>query len=153
MGSWTGHRGDSYHLFSSVKVYAKSPSPPAARRGAKRAKPAPQGKTFAWSQKHPLIVRAMVLTADKLIVAGLPDLARKDKSGRSFSNPDEGLAALAGRRGGRLAMIATADGTITREIKLVSPPVFDGMIAADGKLFVSLRDGSLTCLGGGGNTK
>ncbi len=147
VGSWMGHRGDSYHLFSSVKVYDK-PSGPAARRGAKGAKPAARGKTFAWSRKYPMIVRSMVLTADKLIVAGLPDVARKDKSGRSFSNPDEGLAALAGLRGGRLAMISTADGTTTREIKLDSPPVFDGMIAAKGNLFVSLTSGNLICLSG-----
>ena len=29
--------------------------------------------------------------------------------------------------------------------KLASPPVFDGMIAADGKLFISLDNGSVVC--------
>ena len=148
-GGWTGHRGDSYHLFSSVKVYAKAPSPAAARRGAKPAKPSAGAKTFTWSQKFPMIVRSMVLTADKLIVAGLPDAARKDESGRSFSNPDEGLAALAGQRGGSMAMISTADGTKIREIKLDSPPVFDGMSATEGKVFLSLRNGSVTCYAAG----
>ena len=88
----------------------------------------------------------MVLTADKLIVAGPPDLVRKDESGRSFSNPEEGLAALAGQRGGRLVMISPDDGTTIREIKLDSPPVFDGMAAAGGCLYVSAIDGSLICL-------
>jgi hypothetical protein len=142
-GAWTGHRGDAYHLFCSVKAYEK-PSRPAAKRGSSKAK-APAGKPFIWSRKPPLIVRSMVLTADKLIVAGVPDLAHKDESGRSFSNPEEGLAALAGRRGGRLAMIATADGTKTREIKLDSPPVFDGMSATEGNVFISLRNGCVTC--------
>ncbi len=87
----------------------------------------------------------MVLTADKLIVAGLPDLVQKSESGLSFSNPAEGLAAMAGERGGSLAMISTDDGTKLREIKLESPPVFDGMSAADGKVFISLRDGNVTC--------
>jgi len=142
---WTGHRGDAYHLFSSVKVYAEAPSGPEARRGAKggkRAKPT-RGKTFAWSQEYPLIVRSMVLTGDKLIVAGVPDLARKDKSGVSFSNPEDGLDALAGRRGGSMAMISTADGTRIREIKLDSPPVFDGLIAANGRLLLSTKDGKV----------
>jgi len=142
-GGWTGHRGDAYHLFCSAKVY-EQPSPPAAGRRMPKAK-ARTGKTFTWSQKYPLIVRSMVLTADKLIVAGLPDLARKEESGLSFSNPEEGLAALAGRRGGCLAMISTTDGTKLREIKLESPPVFDGMSATDGKVFISLKDGSVTC--------
>ena len=143
---WTGHRGDAYHLFSSVKVYAKAPSGPEARRGAKggkKAKPAARGKTFAWSQECPLIVRSMVLTGDKLIVAGVPDLARKDKSGLSFSNPEDGLAALAGERGGRLMMISTADGKKIAEIKLDSPPVFDGLIAANGRLLLSTKDGKV----------
>jgi len=144
---WTGHRGDAYHLFSSVKVY-EQPSRPAAKRGRSKAR-APAGKPFIWSQKPSLIVRSMVLTADKLIVAGVPDLARKDESGRSFSNPEEGLAALAGRRGGRLAMISTDDGTKIREIKLDSPPVFDGMSATEGKFFISLKNGCVTCFAAG----
>jgi hypothetical protein len=142
-GGWTGHRGDAYHLFSSVKVY-ENPTGATSRRRASRSKPA-GGKTFNWSKNHALIVRAMVLTPDKLIVAGLPDLARKDESGRSFSNPEDGLAALAGRRGGRLAMISTADGTKISEIRLDSPPVFDGMSAAAGRIYVSSRNGFLTC--------
>ena len=145
---WTGHRGNNYHLFRSVKEYNKVANPPAARRGAGKARPARRGKTFVWSQEHPLIVRAMVLSGEKLVVAGVADVAKKDETGRSFTNPDEGLAALAGQRGGRLALVAADDGTITHEIKLASPPVFDGLIAASGKVLVSLKNGSLTCLGG-----
>ena len=144
-GAWTGHRGDSYHLFCSVKVY-ETPSRPAAKRGSPKAKKS-ASKTFIWSQTSPWIIRSMVLTADKLIVAGPPNLARKDESGRSFSNPQEGLAALAGQRGGRLAMISLDDGTTIREINLDSPPVFDGMAAAGGRLYVSTVDASLICLG------
>jgi len=143
-GAWTGHRGDSYHLFCSVKVY-ETTTRPAAKRGRPKPK-SPARKTFIWSQNSPWIVRSMVLTADKLIVAGPPDLVRKDESGRSFSNPEEGLAALAGQRGGRLVMISPDDGTTIREIKLDSPPVFDGMAAAGGCLYVSAIDGSLICL-------
>jgi len=149
-GGWTGHRGDAYHLFRSVKEYGKAPKPAAGRRQAKKARPGRRGKTFAWSQKHPLIVRAMVLAGEKLVVAGVGDVAKKDKTGRSFTNPDAGLAALAGERGGRLAIVSADDGTIAREIRLPSPPVFDGLIAADGKVLISLRNGSLTCLTGGG---
>ena len=59
------------------------------------------------------------------------------------------LAALAGQRGGRLSMISTADGTKTCEIKLDSPPVFDGMSAADGKVLISLRNGRVACFAAG----
>jgi hypothetical protein len=148
-GSWTGHRGDSYHLFCSMK-FSENPSPQAARRGSAKAKD-PAAEAFTWSGNHALIVRSMVLTPDKLIVAGMADLARKDESGRSFSNPEEGLAAMAGQRDGRLTMISTADGTKIREIQLSSPPVFDGLIAAEGHLFLSTMDGRLICMGPGDN--
>ena len=141
---WTGHRGDSYHLFASAKVYGKA----ASGAGAKGKKPA-RGKTFAWSQKVPLIVRAMVLTPDQLIVAGVPDLARKDEGGRSFTNPKEGLDALRGQRGGTLAIISKSDGKTSNEIKLDSPPAFDGMSATEGCLYISTLDGTVVCLGSG----
>jgi hypothetical protein len=32
------------------------------------------------------------------------------------------------------------------EVKLPSSPVFDGLIAAGGKLLLSLKDGSVLCL-------
>ena len=38
------------------------------------------------------------------------------------------------------------------ETKLDSPPVFDGLIAARGRLFVSLEDGSVVCLAGSSGT-
>ncbi|NQT88707.1 PQQ-binding-like beta-propeller repeat protein, partial [bacterium] len=146
-GSWTGHRGDKYHLFSSVKTYEKPASPAAARRGAKPKKPA---RTYIWSQESPLIVRAMVLTADKLIVAGIPALARKDKGGLSFVNPKDGLDALRGRRGASLSMISTSDGAKLTEIKLESPPVFDGMSVVPGRVLMSLRNGNVVCYAGSG---
>ena len=35
------------------------------------------------------------------------------------------------------------------ELKLDSPPVFDGLIAARERLFLSLRDGTVLCMGSG----
>jgi hypothetical protein len=145
---WTGHRGDEYHLFSSVKVYPKPSPPPKTQRRRKGANSG-KGKTFEWSRHDSMIVRSMVLTADKLLVAGLPNLVRKDETGRSFFNPEEGLAALAGRRGGCLAMISPADGAKIREIELQSPPVFDGMSSVEGKVFLSLKSGFVTCFAAG----
>jgi hypothetical protein len=43
--------------------------------------------------------------------------------------------------------VSAADGQKLSEIELPATPVFDGMIAAGGRLFVSLEDGSLACLG------
>ena len=133
---WTGHRGDSYHLFASVKVYGKA----AKGKGA---------KTFAWARDLPIVVRAMVLTPDRLIVAGVPDLARKDKGGVSFTNPKDGLESLRGGRGGHLSMISRTDGKTLNETKLDSAPIFDGMSVAEDQIYMATLDGVITCFGRG----
>jgi len=44
-------------------------------------------------------------------------------------------------------MVDAADGQSTAECKLESSPVFDGMIVARGRIFISSEDGSVTCFG------
>jgi len=57
---------------------------------------------------------------------------------------------LSGKSGAHLLAVDTADGAIRSGYKLHTVPVFDGMIAADGRLYVSLVDGTVTCLGNAG---
>jgi hypothetical protein len=47
-----------------------------------------------------------------------------------------------------LQMVDKTDGTESSITELPSTPVFDGMIAADGRVFLSLKDGSVLCLVG-----
>jgi outer membrane protein assembly factor BamB len=89
-----------------------------------------------WQKWLPIRIRAMVKAGPVLFVAGPPD--RLD--------PKDPTAALEGRDGARLAAVSTADGTELASCPLDVPPVFDGLIATDGRLFVSLEDGSLACL-------
>jgi outer membrane protein assembly factor BamB len=95
-----------------------------------------RGEPPVWTSWLPIRIRAMVKAGDVLFVAGPPDTM----------DPDAPFAAFEGTKGARIAAISATDGTPLSESSLDSPPVFDGMIAANGKLFVSLRDGSLTCL-------
>ena len=44
-------------------------------------------------------------------------------------------------------MLSTSDGEKLAEYELDSPPVLDGMMAAQGRLYVAARDGRLTCMG------
>lgn len=77
-------------------------------------------------------------TADKLFVAGSPDVVdRKDPHG-----------AWEGRKGGVLVVFNAADGEKLSEYKLDAPPVWDGMAATDGRLFISTMDGKVVCLSG-----
>ncbi len=47
---------------------------------------------------------------------------------------------------GLLMAISASDGTELAQYQLDSSPVFDGMAAAYGRLYVSMEDGSLLCL-------
>ena len=101
---------------------------------ARRPEHAPQ-----WLKKVPLRVVAMVVAGKTLFVAGPPDVV----------DPEDPWAALEGRSGALLQAVSTEDGEKSNELRLDSPPVFDGMAAAHGRLYVSLTNGSLVCLGDG----
>ena len=91
-----------------------------------------------WFQWVPVRIRAMVAAGPTLFVAGPPDVA---------DNADP-YAAFEGRKGALLWSVAAADGKKLAEIKLDAEPVFDGLIAAGGRLFMTTRDGRLLCMGG-----
>lgn len=90
-----------------------------------------------WHHWAPVRIRAMVLANKTLFVAGPPDVI----------DPDDPMAAFEGGKGGLLWAISAADGKKLAEYKLESPPIFDGMVAANGRLYISTRDGRLLCMG------
>lgn len=47
-----------------------------------------------------------------------------------------------------LWVVSKADGAKLAERKLDSPPVFDGLVAAGGRLYMATRNGSVQCLAG-----
>ncbi len=89
-----------------------------------------------WTVWLPVRVRAMVKTRDVLFAAGEPD---------EF-DPKDPFAALEGRRGAVLVAVSANEGKKLGQLTLDTAPVFDGMIASQDRLFVSLRDGSVLCL-------
>jgi hypothetical protein len=97
-----------------------------------------RGTPTVWQEYLPVRIEAMALTQDTLFAAGPPDV---------FS-PDDPLAALEGRRGGVLLAIDPATGKRVSETKIPGAPRFDGMSAADGRLYLSAVDGTMTCFGG-----
>jgi hypothetical protein len=88
-----------------------------------------------WEVQIPLRTRAMVLAGEHLVLAGWPDKVPE-------SDP---YGAFEGRLGGELRILSTQDGTEKASYVMKVPPVFDGLIAADGKLFMSLEDGTVCC--------
>ncbi len=90
-----------------------------------------------WRKTIPVMVRGMVLAGRNLFAAGPPEVMA----------PDDPLAAFEGRKGARLWVVSGENGRKLREYELDAPPVWDGMAAADGCLYMSLTDGSVLCMG------
>jgi outer membrane protein assembly factor BamB len=107
-----------------------------------------------WRGSPPLQVRAMVLADKTLFMAGPPDVANEEQA---FYAPDdeeviaklnEQSEALEGKKGALLWVVSTADGKKLAEHKLDSPPVFDGMAASNGRLYLATKDGKVLCFAG-----
>ena len=109
-----------------------------AKPSAKRSRP--QGKAGlpppAWRQPLGIRVTAMVRAGGLIFVAGSPDIV----------DPQDPHGAWEGRKGGMLAALSAADGKVLAQIKLSSPPVWDGLAVARGKLYVGLEEGAVACL-------
>ena len=89
-----------------------------------------------WKLWLPVRIRAMVKAGDTIFAAGAPDvLDEKDP-----------YAAFEGRKGASLVAVSAKDGKKLSEQPMGAPPVFDGLIAAGGRLLVALEDGNLLCL-------
>jgi outer membrane protein assembly factor BamB len=108
-----------------------------------------------WKQDIPLLVRAMVKTADTIFVAGPPDVIDEEKTFARIMSRDPRIAeklaeqdaALVGGQGGVLQAISAKDGSTLGEYQLDWLPSWDGMAAARNRLYVSTTDGRVICLG------
>ena len=136
---YRGATGRRYHLFA-IPRKSGTEQEPADYRRARRDYP-PGGKrkfnvNFRWTADVPMLVRAMVLAGDRLFMAGPPEEALK-------STP-----ALKGKKGAMLRVAAAENGRKLAEYKLDALPAWDGMAVANGRLYLSTRDGRLICMKG-----
>ena len=150
---WT--RPLEYRLFAADKQWKMPATRPAAKpqpQGNKKRKknqgPVPVGnaQNYMWSGKTPVLVRAMTLAGKTLFLAGPEDVLHEE--GTAKGKEDQILAqeaALLGKSGAVLWAVSAESGAKLHEYKLASPPVFDGMAAANGKLYLAARDGCVLC--------
>ena len=109
--------------------------------------------THAWTAELPLLARAMVLADETLFVAGVPDVIDEEQTFKRIDDPavQPDLAAqaeaLAGHKGALLMAVSRQQGKELARYKLDSPPVFDGMAAAGGCIYMTTVDGRVCCLG------
>jgi hypothetical protein len=126
--------GAGYGIFA-VDLSAKQPAQQSVdRKGKKKKKKATSAKK-KWASKIPVRADSIVLTDNYICYAGAPDLLDEEDPWAPFED----------RKGGVLLLVDRADGKTVAECKLESSPIFDGMSAAQGSLFVSLKNGELQC--------
>ena len=103
--------------------------------GGKTAVRSSGGTASLWETWIPVRVNAMVKAGDVIFTAGVPDVLDKD----------DPMASFEGRKGSILQAVSAKDGAKLSEYKFNSLPVFDGLIAANEKLFMSTTNGSVIC--------
>jgi hypothetical protein len=94
------------------------------------------GKTaHAWSSIVPVRGEAMLLGTNCLYLAGTRDVV----------DEEDPWAHVKGQKGGILVVYARTDGRKLAEVMLRSAPVFDGMSASQGRIYLVTRDGRINC--------
>lgn len=93
------------------------------------------GRNDTWRTRVRVRIRAMLLAGNQLVAAGPPDeIDAKDPWG-----------AFEGRKGGRMFIVDTSSGKDQQEYQLTSPPVFNGIAAANNRIYLVDQDGSVVC--------
>ena len=153
------HPRTTYHLYAADKDPSVPVPAQAARRRAQKSQNDENilsigGHKVHWQKSSlPLLVNAMVLAGNNLFIAGPPDLADEtemlgylpgadDDANGQLRDQDD---AWRGKRGGLLWAVSADNGEKLTEYKFNSIPVADGMSAAEGKIFISMIDGSVLC--------
>ena len=121
---------------NGIKLFAASIESTALEEGSQKRKGKEgKGRDGSWTSTIPIEAKSLLVGSDRLYLAGVRDKVDKEDPWAHFG----------GRRGGLILVCSKADGRIMRQMEVESPPVFDGLASAGGRLFVSCKDGSILC--------
>ena len=98
-----------------------------ADAAARKWEPKTRGEMPWKPVRIPTDVHGLIVAGDTAFLAGMDFVLRPEK--------------------GRVLALAMKDGTETQRIELPALPTYDGLAAANGRLFVSHQDGTLLCFG------
>jgi len=140
------------------QLFACSRSPeivrirPADKRpGFAAARPVDLKIATRWTAEMPFYARAMVLADETLFVAGPPDIVNEEQTLKDFADAAvqtklaDQSRVLAGDKC-RLWAVDVVDGAKLAAYDLPSQPVWDAMGAADGRLYIALKNGHVVCM-------
>ncbi len=152
-----------FHLFAADKqpeiVDAATEQKPIRKKGKRTgSKRVPVTKFVSnWSDEVSVQVTSMVLTENALFAAGPPDVEDEEESVTKLLDRAtqqklaEQSAAFEGQRGGVLFAVSRDNGQKLAAYRLDFAPRFDGLIAANGRLYVATLGGEVICLGSSGD--
>ena len=72
----------------------------------------------------------------------------KDIDPEIMQNLEDQSSSYKGEKGAILMAVSAADGKILTQYDLDNPPVFDGLIAADSRLYMTTTNGQILCMAG-----
>jgi len=141
-----------YRLFAESKTPPKPVAKPDTSKNKKQRKRVPSSKKpVVWETKAPILATGLVLAGETLFAGGAPDVFDETTKGARNEAPEifkvmkTQSSALKGKEGGMLLALSKKDGDIIESYKIDAPTVFDGLIAANGALYMSLKDGTVQC--------
>lgn len=108
-----------------------------------------------WDRFVPIVARSMALVGKNVLVSGPPDLIDEEYAFERLAAKDPAIleelkeqgAALEGQRGAKMWAVNVETGEQSSGLDLTSPPVWDGITVAQGRVYVSTVDGRLQCFG------
>lgn len=108
-----------------------------------------------WDRFVPIVARSMALAGKTVLVSGAPDIIDEEYAFERLAAKDPAIlkelaeqdAALDGKRGARMWAVNVETGEQSAGMELTSPPVWDGITVARGRVYVSTMDGRLQCFG------
>ena len=121
-----------------------------------RPKKLPKAYDCAWQVADvPILVRAMVSAKNLLFIAGPKDVSNEgqlsyqnalEEYGRFKAHLAQQDEIWESAQQGAVHAITKRDGRTVAKFNMDGLPVFDGMIAANGCLYVAMQDGRILCL-------
>jgi outer membrane protein assembly factor BamB len=143
-----------HHLFSAAKDPSSFEREKARTTGQTKRRSQRGFKVFHhWTEDIPFFARALVMADHTLFVAGPADTVDEDEIRKRIGTAEasrqlrEQEAAFVGKKGAMLWAVSAENGEKQAEFRLDELPVFDGMAAAYGSLYLTTVDGNVLCLG------
>lgn len=127
--------GTGYHLIADRNT--TEPVLDVMEIGAEKGRGYSRTELPIWAKRVPIRAQGLLLANERLYLVGPPDLP-----------PEQGAyEAMIGKRGAWFRVVSTENGETLGEFEMDDVPVFDGLIAAGGRLYMTTLSGTLICLG------